>query len=160
MPIAVRRATADDAQLLHGFIVALAEYEREPDAVEVTPEQLGAQLAQSSPPFEALIAEGSDGALGFALYFFNYSTWRGRIGLYLEDLFVPEAHRGDGVGIALMGTLARTAVERDCARFEWAALDWNTPAIEFYQRLGAEALGDWTTFRLSGEALQSLADRA
>lgn len=156
----IRRATDADAAVLHRFILALAEYEKEPDAVEVTVAVLTAQLAQAQPPFEALIAEDADGAIGFAVYFFNYSTWRGRIGLYLEDLFVPEAHRGRGVGMALMRALARTAVDRGCARFEWAALDWNTPAVDFYRGLGAEALDEWTSFRLSGAALQALADQA
>ena len=158
MPTAlrIRKATAQDAEVLHGFIVGLAQYEREPDAVKITVAELAAQLAQPQPPFEALLAEEGAVAIGFALYFFNYSTWRGRIGLHLEDLFVPESQRGRGAGIALMRALAQIAIEQGCARFEWAALDWNTPAIDFYLRLGARRLDDWTTFRLTGKELEAL----
>jgi len=153
----IRFATEADAETIHRLIVALAEYEREPKAVACTPDQLREQLAAEHPPFECLIAERSGQACGFALFFHNYSTWRGRPGLYLEDLFVPVEHRGQGIGKALLTRLAALAVERGCARMEWAVLDWNEPAIGFYRALGAEPLDEWTTFRLTDEALERLA---
>ncbi len=154
----LRRATAADAEIIHGFIVELAIYEREPEAVETTVERLRAQLEHARPPFECVLAEDASGALGFALFFHNYSTWRGAAGLYLEDLFVPERHRQRGVGKALLRHLARLAVERGCARMEWSVLDWNRLAIDFYEALGARPMGEWTTFRLTGEALAALGD--
>jgi GNAT superfamily N-acetyltransferase len=158
----IRFATPGDAALLHRFICELAEYEREPAAVKVTVDGLRAQLSQPRPPFECFIAERVDGdpapqALGFALFFTSYSTWRGRPGLYLEDLYVPPVHRGAGVGRALLAALARLAHERGCARLEWAVLDWNTPAIGFYERLGAVAMSEWTVYRLHDDALERLA---
>ena len=156
----VRFAGAGDAATIHRFIVELALYEREPDAVETTVAELRAQLATAPPPFECLLVEDDDGAAGFALFFHNYSTWRGRTGLYLEDLFVTPDRRGRGYGVALLRRLAELAVERGCARMEWAVLDWNEPAIRLYRDLGAESLDDWTLFRLTGEALQRLAGRA
>lgn len=152
----IRFARPDDVEVIHAFIRGLAEYEREPDAVEVTPEELRIQLAAERPPFECLIAEVDGAPVGFAVFFHNYSTWRGRPGLYLEDLFVPPELRGRGYGKALLLSLARIAVERRCARMEWAVLDWNTPAIRFYERLGAVAMDEWTTFRLTGDALAKL----
>jgi len=158
MPARLRAAGPDDAATIHGLIVDLATYEREPDAVVVTIDQLREQLAAARPPFECLLAEDDDGAaVGFALYFHNYSTWRGRPGLYLEDLFVAPSHRGRGLGKQLLVRLAQIAVERGCARMEWAVLDWNTPAIAFYERLGARAMAEWTTFRLTDAALRGLA---
>ena len=153
----IRQATPSDAQTIHDMIVALATFEREPDAVEVTVVQLAEQLAETSPPFECIIASSAGQDVGFALYFYNYSTWRGRRGLYLEDLFVPPVHRGRGIGKRLLTELAHIAVERGCARFEWSVLDWNQPAIDFYEALGATPMDEWTTYRLTGEALQRLA---
>lgn len=158
--ISVRLAGADDARLIHGFICELARYEREPDAVEATPASLRADLGRDPPPFECLIAEIDAEPVGFALFFHNYSTWRGRRGLYLEDLFVSERHRGRGAGRALLARVARLAAERNCARMEWAVLDWNQPAIDFYRSLGAEPLDEWTLFRLTGAALERLARSA
>ena len=155
--IAVRRAEARDAARIHELIVALAIYEKEPDAVACTPDELRAQLDGSKPPFECLLAEEDGRTLGFALYFYNYSTWRGRPGLYLEDLFVVPEQRGRGIGKLLLGTLARTATSRGCARMEWSVLDWNQSAIDFYVSLGATAMSGWTTYRLSGPALDALA---
>jgi GNAT superfamily N-acetyltransferase len=158
----IRFATPEDAELLHRFVRELAEYEREPDAVEVTVGELRAQLSQPRPPFECFIAErdGEGGVqpLGFALFFGSYSTWRGRPGLYLEDLYVPSEHRGAGIGRALLAALARLARDRGCARLEWSVLDWNAPAIGFYERLGATPRSEWTTYRLTGEALEQLAE--
>lgn len=153
----IRFATVDDAATIHALIVALAVYEREPDAVEATPESLRAQLAMERPPFECLLAEDEAGdAVGFALFFHNYSTWRGRPGLYLEDLFVRPEARGRGLGGALLRRLAMIATERGCARMEWSVLDWNELAIDFYHRLGAQPMTAWTTWRLDGEALAAL----
>lgn len=157
MSVAIRFAGPADAATLHRFIVGLAVYEREPDAVRVTPAELAAQLASARPPFECLLGERDGVAVGFALFFQSYSTWRGRPGLYLEDLFVEEAHRHRGVGTALLRRLAALAVERGCARLEWAVLDWNEPAIAFYRTLGAEAMSEWTTWRVTDDALARLA---
>ncbi|MBX7082538.1 MAG: GNAT family N-acetyltransferase [Nannocystaceae bacterium] len=158
-PTRIRPATPDDAATIVALIRELAVYEREPDAVELTVPQLREQLAASTPPFECVLAEHDGDPVGFALFFHNYSTWRGRPGLYLEDLYVTPAARGAGVGKALLQHLAQLAVQRGCARFEWAVLDWNEPAIGFYRRLGAEPLDAWTVYRLSGEALARLAAR-
>jgi GNAT superfamily N-acetyltransferase len=161
VPPRIRFATPEDAEILLRFIRELAEYEREPDAVEVTVGDLRAQLSQPRPPFECFIAErdGEGGVqpLGFALFYGSYSTWRGRPGIYLEDLHVSSAHRGKGVGRALLAALARLAHDRGCARLEWSVLDWNTRAIGFYERLGALAMSEWTTYRLTDGALERLA---
>ncbi len=157
MPFEIRFARPADAALIHRFICELAAYEKERDAVEVDPPTLARQLAEPRPPFECLIAESAGEPLGFALFFHNYSTWRGRRGLYLEDLFVPPAHRGQGIGKALLVRLAAIAVERDCRRMEWSVLDWNTPAHGFYRALGAFPMDEWTTWRLTGPALHALA---
>jgi len=154
----IRSATAADAETILAFIHELAVYEREPDAVQTSADVLRAQLNSASPPFECLLAVTSDDeALGFALFFHNYSTWRGARGLYLEDLFVPQRYRKRGVGGALLRTLAAIAVERDCARMEWAVLDWNQLAIDFYVNIGAVPMSEWTTFRLTGAPLLALA---
>lgn len=156
MSPAIRLATAADAATIHGFIVALAVYEREPDAVEVTPAVLASQMASLPPPFECLLAEVDGAAVGCALFFQTYSTWRGRIGLHLEDLFVLPEHRRRGVGTALLARLAGVARDRGCARLEWAVLDWNQPAIDFYRVVGGVPLGDWTTWRMTDDALRTL----
>lgn len=157
MTLVLRFARPDDAATIHRFVVELATYEREPDAVVATVEDFRAQLAQSPPPFQALIAEFDGTPAGFALFFSNYSTWRGRPGLYLEDLYVTPALRGKGIGEALLARCAAIAVERGCARFEWAVLDWNRPAIGFYEKLGAKPLSEWTVYRLADDALSALA---
>ncbi len=157
MSIAIRFATPADAELILGFIRGLAEYERQGDAVEATAETLRAQLQESNAPFECLIAERDGEPAGFALFFRSYSTWTGRPGLYLEDLFVPERHRGHGVGKALLTRLAAITVERGWARMEWAVLDWNRPAQGFYHALGAAPKDEWTVWRLDGAALAKAA---
>jgi len=157
MPLVLRTATADDATTIHALVVALAEYEREPDAVANTPDNLRAQLAAPHPAFECLLAEEDGVAVGFALFFPTYSTWLGHPGLWLEDLFVCEPHRRRGIGRALITRVAELAAERGCGRLEWAVLDWNTPARDFYRSLGATALDQWTTHRLTGDALRDLA---
>jgi len=156
----LRFAEPDDAPTLLRFIGELAEYEREPDAVEVDAATLRVQMAEPTPPFECVIAEVDGSPVGFALFFHNYSTWRGKRGLYLEDLWVTPTARQQGVGRALLARLAAIAVERDCARFEWSVLDWNELAITFYRGLGARPNDGWTTWRMDGEALAALATSA
>lgn len=156
--VSVRPAVPDDVPLLFSLIRELGEYERLADQVVATEEGLREHLFRESPAIEALIGILDDKPVGFALFFHNYSTFAGRRGLYLEDLFVRSAARGHGVGKALLVRLARIAKDRDCARFEWAVLDWNKPAIEFYRALGASPLDEWTTFRLTGDSLSLLAD--
>jgi GNAT superfamily N-acetyltransferase len=151
-------ATPDDAETIHRFIVGLAIYEREPDAVQTTPATLREQLLSERPPFECLLAEVEGEPRGFALFFHNYSTWRGRPGLYLEDLFVPEEHRGTGLGKRMLVELARLALQRGCSRLEWIVLDWNRPSIQFYEALGATVRRDWLPCRLDGDALRDLAE--
>ena len=158
MALTIRFAGRDDAETILAFIRELAAYEREPQAVATSAATLALQLGSPRPPFECLLAEEGGAAQGFALYFHNYSTWRGRPGLYLEDLYVRPEHRRRGVGLALLRELARLARERGCARMEWAVLDWNQPAIDFYLKLGAVPLAEWTTFRLDGEPLRRLAE--
>jgi GNAT superfamily N-acetyltransferase len=156
--IAIRPATVDDVPLILTLIRGLAEYERLAQEAVATEEDLRASLFGKQPAAEVLIAELDGRAAGFALFFHNYSTFLGRRGLYLEDLFVFPELRGHGVGRALMARLAHIAVERGCGRFEWWVLDWNRPSIEFYERLGARAMSDWTVYRLTGDALNRLAD--
>lgn len=155
--LVVRQAEVSDAARIHDLIVALAVYEREPDAVVCTVADLRDQLSRERPPFECLLAEEGGEARGFAVFFHNYSTWRGRAGLYLEDLFVVPEHRGRGIGKRLLSALAHIAKTRDCARLEWSVLAWNEPAIRFYESLGAFAMNGWTTYRLTGDALAQLA---
>ncbi|KER79900.1 GNAT family N-acetyltransferase [Xanthomonas arboricola] len=153
----IRAATPDDVAMLHELITALAVYEREPDAVKASPQDLRASLFGEGATAHALICEQAGQALGFAVYFFNYSTWLGRNGLYLEDLFVRPQARGQGAGLALLRHLARLAVQRGCGRFEWSVLDWNQPAIDFYQAAGARPMDGWTVYRLDGERLAAFA---
>ena len=153
----VRPATPDDAELIHRFVCELAIYEREPNAVKATPESLRAQMLRDPPPFECAIGELDGEPAGFALWFHNYSTWTGKPGLYLEDLFVVPEERGAGAGRALLKALARIAVRRGCGRLEWAVLDWNRPAIGFYRRLGARLHRQWIITRLTGAPLRRLA---
>lgn len=155
----IRFATPDDAPTLLRFIRELAEYEREPDAVEVDAPTLAAQMREDPPPFECLLAEADGATVGFALFFHTYSTWRGKRGIHLEDLWVTPAARKRGVGAALLKELARVTVDRGCARLEWAVLDWNELALGFYRGLGATAMDEWTTMRLDGDALERVASR-
>lgn len=164
----IRPARPDELPQIIGLIRELAEYERLLDAVVLDPAVLAEQLFGDRPGAEVVLLErsatGPDPAsasrpqiVGMALFFHNFSTFLGRRGLYLEDLFVQPAQRGRGYGKALMVYLARLALARGCGRFEWAVLDWNTPAIEFYRSLGAVPQDEWTVQRLSGEALRKLA---
>nr|WP_221364395.1 GNAT family N-acetyltransferase [Sphingomonas jinjuensis] len=156
--VTIRPATRDDVATILRFVRELAAYEREPDAVEATEDMLAAALFGDRPAAEAAIAEIDGEAAGFALFFHNFSTWTGKPGLYLEDLYVTPAARGSGVGRALLAYLARLAIDRDCARFEWSVLDWNAPAIGFYRKLGAVGMEEWTVQRLTGDALVKLAE--
>jgi GNAT superfamily N-acetyltransferase len=155
----IRSAGPDDVGTILRFVRELAAFEREPDAVEATEATLAEALFGERPAAEAVIAEGTDGPLGFALFFHNFSTWTGKPGLYLEDLYVTPEARGQGVGGALLAHLAGVALDRDCARFEWSVLDWNADAIAFYRKVGAVGMEDWTIQRMSGEALARLAGR-
>ena len=155
--LSIRPATADDVPLIRQLIAELAEYERLADAAVATDEALREQLFGARPAAEVLIAEADGEPAGFALFFHTFSTFLGKRGLYLEDLFVRPAVRGSGLGKHLMATLARIAVQRDCGRFEWSVLDWNEPAIGFYRRIGAVGMDEWTVQRLEGDALRALA---
>ena len=154
----IRPAILADVPAILGFVRELAAFEREPDGVEATEPMLAAALFGERPAAEAVIAEADGVAAGFALFFHNFSTWTGRRGLYLEDLYVTPAARGRGVGKALLRHLAQVATTRGCARFEWSVLDWNADAIAFYRSVGAVGMEDWTVQRLSGEALVQLAE--
>jgi GNAT superfamily N-acetyltransferase len=155
--LTIRDATETDIPLILEFIRELAEYERAPEQAVATAEDLKRDGFSRNPKFRAVIAEWGGEPAAFAFYFFNYSTWKGRPGLFLEDLFVRPAFRRKGIGKALLVHLARIAVRERCARFEWQVLDWNTSAMEFYQSLGAEVMKEWLTMRVSGEALGRLA---
>ncbi len=157
MSVSIRAARESDVAILHALIRGLAEYEKLAAQVVGTAQDLQRELFSERPVIEAVIAWDNETALGFALYFHNYSTFLARRGLYLEDLFVVPEARGRGIGKALIRHCARVAVERGCGRFEWAVLDWNQPAIEFYQAIGATLLPDWRICRISGEALTRFA---
>ncbi|MBU6166354.1 MAG: GNAT family N-acetyltransferase [Alphaproteobacteria bacterium] len=153
----IRAATQADIPAIHRLIVELAIYEREPDAVKASHDDLAAALFGERPVAECVLAEQGGQVVGLALFFTNFSTWTGKPGLYLEDLFVMPAARGAGLGQALLVHLAGIALDRGYARFEWSVLDWNTPAIGFYQALGAKLMDEWTVMRVDGDALAALA---
>lgn len=157
MSLLIRSATMDDTPLILELIKGLAEYERLPHEVTATETGLRTALFGSTPGAEVLIAEWQGQSAGFALYFHTFSTFLGRRGIWLEDLFVRPANRGVGIGRELLRALARVAVERGCGRLEWAVLDWNEDAIRFYRSLGAEAKDEWTTYRLTETGLGRLA---
>ena len=153
----IRSATRDDVPIILALIRDLARYERAPDEVTATVEGLLDVLFGEKPAAEVRLAFEGSIAAGFAVFFHNFSTWLGRPGLYLEDLFVRPEHRGKGYGQALLVDLAKIAQQRDCGRMEWAVLDWNDPAIRFYRKLGAKAMDEWTVFRLTRDGIASLA---
>lgn len=157
MPYTFRPATCEDVPLLLAFIRELAAYENMLDQVVATEAVLTEWLfdKQKAEAFFALAPDGE--AVGFALYFHNFSTFLGRAGIYLEDLYVKPAHRGNGCGKAILRELAHVALARGCGRLEWACLDWNAPSIRFYRSLGAVPMDEWTTYRLAGNALAKLA---
>jgi GNAT superfamily N-acetyltransferase len=152
------QATKKDIPLIRQFILELAEYERaQPGEAPVTEKDLAETLFGKKPAAEVLIAYLGSEPCGFALFFHNYSTWLGKRGIYLEDLFVRPVARKHGVGFALLRALARLALERDCGRLDWSVLNWNELAISFYRQIGARSMDDWTTFRLTGDALAQMA---
>ena len=157
MSTSIRKATAEDAAQILRFIQALAAFERAPNAVVATEEGLIRDGFGPRPFFECLIADYNGEPAGFALYFFNYSTWVGRPGIYVEDLFVLPDFRRLGIGRDLLRRVAAIALENGCQRLQWQVLDWNTPAIDFYRTIGGEFMDEWRTVRLNGEALERLA---
>ncbi|WP_294338413.1 GNAT family N-acetyltransferase [uncultured Sphingomonas sp.] len=159
MTLTLRPAARDDVPTILRFVRELAEFERAADKVVATEDLLADALFSDQPAAYAVIAEIDGAPAGMALYFFNFSTWTGWRGLYLEDLYVTPEARGKGVGAALLTHLAGIAVDRGCTRFEWAVLDWNENAIEFYLSKGAVPMDEWRTYRVSGDALPRLAGR-
>jgi GNAT superfamily N-acetyltransferase len=157
MQTVIRAATQADVPLILSFVRALAEYERAPHAVVATEDDLLRDGFGPNPYYTCLIAEFGGRAAGFAFFFYDYSTWIGRPGIYLEDIFVYPELRGRGIGKALLQRVAAIAVEKGCARLKWAVLDWNTPAIDFYEAMGAEVQKEWLYVRLQGDALERLA---
>jgi GNAT superfamily N-acetyltransferase len=156
----IRPATRKDAAVIVQLVRALAEYERAPEAAVLTRADILRDGFGRNPRFHVVIAEWHGKPAGFALWFYNYSTWQGRAGLYLEDLFVYPEFRGKGIGKALLVHLARIAVKQKCGRYVWQVLDWNTPSIRFYESLGAKIMKEWLTMRVEGEALRKLAELA
>ena len=155
--LTLRPAVPSDVPDILGLIRELALYEREPDAVLATEADLLRDGFTEPRRFHCLMAEWSETPVGFALYFYNYSTWEGRPGIYLEDLYVQPAQRGKGIGKSILTRLAAIAVEEECARFEWSVLDWNQPSIDFYHAMGAVMKSEWRGMRVDGEALKNLA---
>jgi GNAT superfamily N-acetyltransferase len=158
--VRIRAAEAEDVEQIFAWVVELADYERSAGAVTGTAALLEQALFGPHPSAEAVIAERDGEPVGFAVFHGTFSTWECRPGLWLEDLYVPPARRRSGVGLTLLAWLARTAVERGCARLEWAALDWNTPALRFYETLDAVRLPEWEMHRLDGSRLRAVAERA
>jgi GNAT superfamily N-acetyltransferase len=155
--LCIRPAKAKDIPLIVQLIHELAGYEREPHQAVAAEHDIRRDGFSANPKFRVVIAEWDGDAAGFALFFYNYSTWMGRAGLYLEDLFVRPEFRGKGIGKALLTHLAKIAVDEGCGRFEWQVLNWNTPALEFYKALGARVMAEWSTMRVTGESLRKLA---
>ena len=156
--IEIRQATAEDAALILRFIIELAIYEEAEIEVIATESDIKHSLFGSDSKASAVICNIDNKPVGYAVYFFNYSTWLGKHGLYLEDLYVSPEHRGTGAGKALLRHLAKIAVSKNCGRFEWSVLDWNEPAIQFYQSIGAKPQDEWVGYRLAGKALEELAN--
>lgn len=157
MPLHIRPANRDDAALILRLITDLASYEKAEHEVKTDVAGIQASLFAAGSTAHALICERDGQPIGYAVYFFNYSTWLGQHGLYLEDLYISPEQRGSGAGKALLRHLAQLAVNQGCGRFEWAVLDWNQPAIDFYQSFGAKPQDEWTTYRLTGQALRDFA---
>lgn len=154
----IRPATAEDAGLILHFIRELAIYEKAESSVQTDEAGICASLFGVDAKAQALVCERDGQAIGYAVYFYNYSTWLGRNGIYLEDLYISPEQRGSGAGKALLQYIARLAVAQNCGRFEWSVLDWNTPAIDFYKAAGAVAQDEWTVYRLQGDALRKFAE--
>ena len=155
--VEIRKAVVADCGLILGFITELARYEKAEIEVIATETDIRNSLFGESTTTSALMCTLDNVPIGYAVYFFNYSTWLGKHGLYLEDLYVSLENRGTGAGTALMKHLAKIAFENDCGRFEWSVLEWNEPAIKFYQAIGAKAQDEWLTYRLDGKALEKFA---
>jgi len=153
----IREAKMDDVEAIHQLIIELAIYEKEPDAVIASVRDIRENLFGENPVAFCHVAEVDGQVVGIAIWFLNYSTWLGKAGLYLEDLFIKPEFRGSGLGLKLMKTLAQLCVDRGYERFQWWVLDWNEPSINFYKSIGAEAMEEWTVYRLSGSALKSFA---
>jgi GNAT superfamily N-acetyltransferase len=151
--ITIRNATPNDVTQIRQFILELAIYEKAEHEVEATEEDLHRTLFTEGSTAHCVMCENRGAAIGFAVYFFNYSTWQGKNGLYLEDLYVSPASRGLGAGKALLQHLANIAVNNQCGRFEWSVLDWNKPAIDFYESLGAKPKSEWLGYRMDGQTL-------
>lgn len=160
MSITIRQATPDDATAIYDMIYELAVYEKAPEEVVTTAEEIRETLFASSSKTEALICEVAGKAVGYAVFFTSYSTWLGRNGIYMEDLYVTPDYRGIGAGKALLKTIAQYAVQRQCGRLEWSVLDWNQPAIDFYLSIGAQPQDEWVRYRLTGDALRAFAGKA
>lgn len=158
MPLKIRNATLQDSKTIFNFIIELAIYEKAPNEVKTTVSEIEESLFSSNATAYALICEEEGIAIGYAVYFYNYSTWLGKNGIYLEDLYVNESKRGRGAGKAMIKYLAKKAISENCGRFEWACLDWNTPSRDFYESLGAVALNEWVGYRLEGETLEKFAN--
>ena len=156
--IKICKANTNDCALILNFIKGLAEYEKALAEVKTTEEDLRAALFCEHPKAFALVCWVDDEPAGFALYFFNYSTWTGKFGLFLEDLYISPEHRGSGAGKALLKHLAQLAIAQDCGRFEWNVLDWNEPSIKFYESFGAKAQNEWIGYRLAGDDLKAFAE--
>lgn len=154
----IRTASAGDVDVVFGLLMQLARYEKIEDTVEATPEQLTETMFGAKSHVEVLLAEWEGEPAGVAVYFHNYSTFVGRNGMYLEDIFVPETHRKRGIGKALLQAVAKIAAERICGRMDWAVLEWNKPAIGFYESIGAELLTDWRIMRMDEGAIRQFAE--
>ncbi len=157
MSITIRDALASDTQTILDFIIELAIYEKEPDAVKTNLEETREAIFGKNSTVKALICEEDGIAIGHAIYFYNYSTWLGKYGIYLEDLYVTESKRGLGAGKLMLKHLAKKALTENCGRFEWSCLDWNTASRDFYEGLGAVSLDEWIGYRLEGDSLEKFA---
>uniref|UniRef100_UPI00404729AE GNAT family N-acetyltransferase n=1 Tax=Aliarcobacter sp. TaxID=2321116 RepID=UPI00404729AE len=158
MPLKIREATPQDTQIIFDFIMELAIYEKLPNEVKTNVEEIKKSIFGENSTVKALICEEDGNPIGYAVYFYNYSTWLGKNGIYLEDLYVSESKRGIGAGKAMLKYLAQKALEQNCGRFEWSCLDWNTPSRDFYESLGAVAQSEWIGYRLEGESLKNFAN--
>jgi len=159
MSIQIRPASRDDAALIHGYITELAIYEKAEQEVVATVADIEQSLFATDSPAKALICLQQGQPVGYAVYFLSYSTWQGKRGLYLEDLYITPAARGSGAGKQLLRHLAQLAVQQGCGRFEWSVLDWNQPAIDFYQSFGAQPQAEWVRYRLAGADLDTFAEQ-
>jgi RimJ/RimL family protein N-acetyltransferase len=157
MSITIRDAITSDTQAIYDFIIELAVYEKEPDAVVTSVEETREKVFGKDSSVKALICEQDGVAIGHAIYFYNYSTWLGKYGIYLEDLYVTESKRGIGAGKAMLKNLANRALSQECGRFEWSCLDWNTPSRDFYESIGAKSQDEWVGYRLEGDSLLNFA---